>query len=320
MYFFVKDRPLFGLLLFFFIIFCCCTNSEDILSFEGNQYYGRVMIVPDIQNYTYDSSRFSLLEKIPKYYVANAAEFNACFQVGDFTNNNQLWQYHNADEHFLNLFPDDLKPQFCLGNHDYGDNGTSNKRSTNFPNSMKPIADILREDAEIENYARFITIGNNKFLVLELEFAPRNEAIEWASQIASIYSNTPIILLTHVFLNKYAQIHDSNDDKVYHGGSQKSYPMGGYINDSMEIFNKLIYNHPNIKLVISGHTLTPNYIDVVYKENCIGQKVYIITVNFQHFKNGGNGMVGVLYFGTKEYRIRSLSTINGSFGDIDIAF
>lgn len=280
-----------------------------------------VMIVPDIQNYTDGDYKSMYLDSIASYYLSNIDSFAACFQVGDLTNHNRVNEYQNANKHFFSMFPEGKEPYFCLGNHDYGSNGSSNVRESNLPDYMKPEMDFQMEGCKHENYVRFLRLGSKDYAVLDLEFAPRNETIEWAKDVVEKYMANDFIILTHVFTNRRGQIHDAKDDNVYHPGSQKDYYMGGdYINDSMEIFNKLIKDNPNIKMVICGHTFTPNYIEVTSRKNSFDKDVYIITVNYQHYTEGGNGFVGILDFYEKGYRIRSFSTVTHEYGPRDISF
>lgn len=303
--------------------FCSSCISDDAFSnFDVDlSCPTKIMIVPDIQNYTDEPSRFKFILSISDYYNDNASEYAACFQVGDITNKNQIWQYQNAYDFFFSRFPDEHEPFFCLGNHDYGEEGKSKTRLSNIPDIMRAKFDFRYEESDYENYVRYLTIGDTKYAVLDLEFAPRNEAIDWANDVIQKYSKTPFILLTHVFTNIYGQIHDFTDDSVYHPGSQKSYYMGGdYINDSMEVFNKVIKDNENVKMVICGHTLIPNFIQVTSKQNSKGNNVYIITVNYQHYTEGGNGYVGILSFDENGYNIKSFSTVERKFGPIDISF
>lgn len=279
------------------------------------------MIVPDIQNYMDTPTRFKYLDSIASYYMNNINDFVACFQVGDLTNNNLDWQYLNAYNHFFCKFPQGRKPYFCLGNHDYGNNGYSGTRTSNLPEFMKPVFDFQMEGCDYENYVRFLKIGDTDYAIMDLEFAPRNETLDWANEVVQEYATTPFIILTHVFLNNYGQIFDASDDNVDYHYSQKSYAMGGdYINDSMEIFNKLIYNNPNIIMVICGHSFFPNYIEVNSKDNVLGNNVYIVGVNYQLYTDGGSGYVGILEFGESNYRIRSFSTVTKQYGSRNFTF
>lgn len=289
---------------------------------DDSEHPSIVMIVPDIQNYTDGDYKSQYLDSITTFYLNNIEYFAACFQVGDWTNHNKVTEYQNAYKHFFSKFPEGREPYFCLGNHDYGTNGSSDVRQSNLPDYMYPVMNFQMEGCAYENYVRFLNIREKEYAVLDLEFAPRNEVIAWANDVVAEYPTKDFIILTHVFTNKYGQIHDATDDNVYHPGSQKGYVMGGndYINDSMEIFNKLINNHPNIIMVVCGHTFIPDYIKVGSKKNAFDQDVYYITVNYQHAVEGGRGYVGLLEIGEESYRIRSYNTVDKQYGDIDIVF
>ena len=56
-----------------------------------------------------------------------------------------------------------------------------------------------------ENYVRYIYVRGEKYAVLDLEIAPRNSSIEWADSVNVSDTDTPFVILTHVFLNKYAE-------------------------------------------------------------------------------------------------------------------
>lgn len=308
------------LLLFPFITVSCNEKQDD--PFIDNETY-RILIVPDIQNYTNDASRFHFLDGIADFYLNNQSKFNACFQVGDLTSRNYLVQYEAAYQHFFSRFPEGEEPYFCLGNHDYGKNGGTQVRESLMPSYLQPNVDFSMPGTVYDNYVRFLELGETRYAVLVLEICTRNEVLEWANSVVEEYAETPFIILTHIFTNKYGQIHDESDPDVYHGGSQKSYSMGGvdYLNDSMEIFEKLIYNHPNIKMVICGHTFLPDYIEVTGKQNVAGKNVPVLTVNYQHYDYGGMGYVGILEFmGNDTYNVKSYSTYEGKYGPIDITF
>ena len=315
----------FGLVLVPFLLLICAGCEDDSLDpsipDDPSRDVKSILIVPDIQNYTDNEKRFFYLDSISDYYIRNVSNYVACFQLGDLTNNNHVDQYEAAYNHFFSKFPQGKEVFFCLGNHDYGKDGLSDVRQSSIPEYMLPVSDFTMEGSVYENYVRYLDIGQERYAVMDLEFCPRNDTIEWANEVVSSQPTMPFIILTHVFTNKYGQVHDENDPNVYHSGSQKRYPMGGdYHNDSMEIFNKLIKNNPNIFMVVCGHTLLLDYIGVTSLKNCLGKDVYIVTVNYQHFTEGGNGIVGVLDLFEDSYRIRSFSTITKSFGNIDIAF
>ena len=295
-----------------------CPSCVDSAS-EAIAAPSRIIIVPDIQNYM-EGDRVHYLDAIADFCVDNANDYAACFQVGDLTNNNRISQYRFDDDHFFSRFSKGHEPFFCLGNHDYGSSGSADSRTTQLPLSMAPVCSFRKEGCLFENYVRFLSIGDKDYGLLELEFAPRNETLIWANDVVRSYS-VPFILLTHAFTNEDGQLYDSSNPNESQRGNPKSYTLDNdYINDGLEIFNKLIYNNPNIIMVVCGHSLVREYIDVTSKENIDGNRVCIITVNYQHYKDGGCGYVGILDFLNDYIRISDYSTVDHMYGQRVITF
>ena len=120
------------LVLSFPLAIFSCSKDENSSTVEVEKE-SCIMIVPDIQNYTHKEERFKYLNSIVDYYHANKNSLDAILQVGDLTNNNQIWQYENAYNQFFCKFGMTDQLVFCLGNHDYGNNGKSDVRESNIP-------------------------------------------------------------------------------------------------------------------------------------------------------------------------------------------
>ena len=296
-----------------------CESDFDLP--ECDEQKATIMIVPDIQNYTNNVNNFKYMAAIVDYYKVNQDKIDAVFQVGDLTYDNELWQYENAYNYFIRFFNESDQMSYCLGNHDYGSGGYSDSRTSNIQDYMMPYYDFKMEGSTYENYVRYVNLGGKIFGVLVLEFCTRDEALSWADEIIGAEPSLPFIILMHVFLNDYGEMFDYTNHNMNNGGSHKDYWMGGeYKNDSKEIFDKLIFNNPNVKLLVCGHCLTTNYIEVLTCTNIDGKDVNMVMVNYQHYKEGGEGMVGILDIAGDSYRIRSFSSYKKEFTGIDISF
>ena len=304
----------FALLLFAVVAPSCVKEFPDLR--DGNY----LMIVPDIQNYLDNPNYFRHLDAIVNYYSENADKIDYCLQVGDVTNNNRVEQWNTAKEQFFSKFPKGREPIFCLGNHDYGENGLSYQRQSNIIDDLLPQRDSYMEDGGYENYVRQIKWGGRMFYLLVLEFASRNETLAWADHVIKSNSSKPFIILTHSFLNNYGEIFDANDPSCDQTYSQKRYSMGGdYLNDSREIFDKIIYENANVEMVICGHSLSSNYIEYLAVPNVEGRNVHCIMVNYQHYFEGGSGNVGILKKEGNGYRLRSFCATERQWGDVNIS-
>ena len=208
----------FMLLLILLFPFYACSNEFSDEQ-EINDKKVCIMIVPDIQNYTDTDNRFVYLDSIAGYYCANKNSIDVVMQVGDLTNNNLVWQYENAYEHLFSKFDDSDQLVFCLGNHDYGNNGRSDIRMSNFPDFMMPPYDIRMKESKWDNYVRYIELGGIKYGILVLEFCTRNDVLIWANDVISADNETPFIILTHTFLDQNGEMFDAANPDIVNKGS-----------------------------------------------------------------------------------------------------
>ena len=282
---------------------------------------GRIVIVPDIQYYTNSESRSKFLDAIVSYCEDERDSISFLLQTGDVTNNNQEWQWENGYNLFFSKIPNTFPYVFCLGNHDYGNKGSSRERLSNFPGKMTPVRDVVMPASRWDNYLRYMNLGEEKWAVLSLEFAPRNEVLEWANDVIKANIHVPIIILTHAFLNNSGELFDATDPLCDNQYSQKYYLMGNdYLNDSKEIFEKIIYSNTNVKMVVCGHCVSKNYIECLEKKNAKSESVYCIMVNYQHYENGGSGIIGMLDYHQGHCILRSFNTVSNTYGKVNIEF
>ena len=297
----------------------CEKITNDPLDIVGTS--DCIMIIPDIQYYTNNDNGSKYLASIID--CCNDWQMNISFilQTGDVTNNNLPSQWNNSFQYFFSKLPISVPVIFCLGNHDYGDNGSSNIRHSNMPNELTPFRDETMVGSLWDNYLRYVYLGGKKVVVISLEFAPRNEVLDWADNVIKENHDNPIIILTHAFLNNSGALYDATDNKCDNQCSQKYYKMGSdYINDSKEIFDKIVYNNSNVKMIICGHSLSNNYIECLETKNIYNENVYSIMVNYQHYTSGGAGYIGLLYYNEGVFNLRSFNTVKKTYGNVDITF
>jgi hypothetical protein len=81
-------------------------------------------------------------------------------------------------------------------------------------------------------------------LIISFEFAPRDEALDWARQLieSKKFQHHRVIILTHSFLA-------TNGDRIVEEGYKLS-PR----NWAQAVWEKLIYPSKNIEMVLCGHT------------------------------------------------------------------
>lgn len=228
-----------------------------------------MVVVPDPQSYVKFDANQPLFE-LQTAWIANSlkslnikgvlctgdlVEQNE-IRIPDGTNGNQTSeeQWKAASRAFKRL--DNKVPYvICTGNHDYGYEKSENRMSR-FPDYFPSERNSCWREALVSvgrNYQDIPTLENaayefetdtwGKIWVVSLEFAPRDEAINWARQLTEQpeYKNHKVILLTHSYMSPEAVRHSKEDYQV----SPANYGQA--------IWDKLVYPSQNICMVICGH-------------------------------------------------------------------
>lgn len=168
----------------------------------------------------------------------------------------QQWE---SVSHALNSLDNVLPYVTCQGNHDCGPLAAED-RSSQQPDYIYPERNILNQQHIVSlcpNYEGKKTMESSAYefhtetwgdlLIIGFEFAPRDEALNWAKQLieSDKYKNHRVIIFTHSFLQE--------------DGTQ--YETEGYTlqprNWAKAVWTKLIYPSKNIVLVLCGHAGTP---------------------------------------------------------------
>jgi len=195
----------------------------------------------------------------------------------------------------------------ATGNHDYGFKSAEN-RNTHFDRYF-PVtkndktAALLRDvGLNIDGMPtlanatfEFVSPHGKKYLILVLEFAPRDEILDWAKKIVDQdkYKKHIVILLTHAYM-------EADNEYIKTAGYKLHNPNYG---DA--IWQKLIYPSSNIRMVLAGHIGLPDdekgHLAFRTDKNSIGKKVHQMVFNAQALGggwhgNGGDGWLRILEF------------------------
>jgi 3',5'-cyclic AMP phosphodiesterase CpdA len=210
------------------------------------------------------------------------------------------------------------------GNHDYGPKGGTADRTTFF-NDYFPVARYLawptfggvKDVGRLDNSYHLFSAGGVDWLVLALEFGPRNGSVAWASQIASNYPARKIILITHAYLYYDNTRYDwatKGSAQIWnpHAYGTASDPDG--TNDGEELWQKLVKQHPNFVLVVNGHVLADG-LGQLSSTGDHGNVVHQMLVNYQVLSLGGEAFLRLLEFlpDGKTVQVKSLSPLYGTY-------
>lgn len=224
----------------------------------------------------------------------------------------------------------DGKLPYCLaaGNHDYGYNRPAENSFTNYPKYFPVeknscwrnciVGNFPNRNGEIslENAAYEFELPNwGKILVISAEFAPRDEVLNWAKELAAkeSYQKHKIIFLTHSYIDwgDNAKLKETTNYKITPANAGKA------------IWEKLIYPSKNIRLVICGHVANANEklcdnVGFRTDKNQFGKDVSQMMFNPQAIGggwsgNGGDGWLRILEFQPdgKTISVRTYSPLFG---------
>jgi hypothetical protein len=111
------------------------------------------------------------------------------------------------------------------------------------PHFGRKKKDHFREEGKIENYYLFLRVRGMRFLILTLEFKPRDETLAWANRVVAQHPDYRTIVVTHAYLTRRKGQRSEGDHYLVQGNSGES------------IWEKFVSRHKNIFLVLSGHAM-----------------------------------------------------------------
>jgi len=289
-----------------------------------------IVVLPDTQYYA--ASFPDIFMEQARWIVDHRDEQQIAFvlHTGDVTDNDEPAQWDVASRS-LHLLDGVVPYMIAAGNHDYHQLADRmGMANAYFPPSgfaAEPWFGDTFEPGHIENAFSLISAGGNRWVVLSLEFGPRDEVLAWAGSVLNAYRDRPAIVITHAYL-----YHDSsryNASGPPQNFNPHAYVMMGQsrssINDGEEMWQKLILPNRNVKLVFSGHDvnlgdLPPGTTGRLTSARPDGSVVHQILANYQTCTgapcvfsyqgtvvNGGNGYLRLVRFSAGSQTI-SIST------------
>ena len=238
------------------------------------------------------------------WIAANADRLNVKYVVheGDITNDSNDEQWAVADRAFRML--DGRVPYaLALGNHDYPGSGNPNSRDTTrfdayFPpgrlQAQPGFAGMLDPASGVNAAYRFTANGQD-WLILVLEFGPRDTVLEWAASVLAAHDTSIAILVTHAYLfvdgtrfDHVAGKDQYNNPHDYNGDGQL-----GSVNDGQEMWDKLIAKSPSIRFVLCGHMHDQARLT---SQRPSAPPVHQLLADYQNESLGGAGYLRLLTF------------------------
>ncbi len=262
-----------------------------------------IVLMPDTQNYT-DSSfggRPQYFFDQTEWIKKNKKELNIVMvaHAGDIVQNPEERQEWEVADQAFQTIDKEVPYILCLGNHDISDDQGSDAEARHslinqfFPPQRftgnpvynpcfgaNPLTHFM-EPGKSDNVYLYFKGANTQFLIIALEFKPRDETLEWAGRVIDAHPDHRCVVLTHGYLN-----------------TNGSRGMGNYAipgNQPEEIWDKFISLHPTIFLVLCGHALGEAVVTSTGQE---GNKVQQVLADYQndYIGHGGHGYLRIMTF------------------------
>jgi hypothetical protein len=214
--------------------------------------------------------------------------------LGDITENNREAEWQVARQAF-SVLDGKIPYVLAVGNHDLGTDGSADRRTSLFSKyfpgtdygAQAEVGGVYdKEPDNMDNIFFLFDVYDKKWLVLSLEFGPRDDVIRWANQVVGGYPGRSVIVITHAYLK--------NDGTRYN----RTFTYGvadsaAGINIGEDMWQKFVSRHQNIELVLSGHTCTSAHRT---DQGINGNNIHQILVDYQNRPRGGNGWLRLLKF------------------------
>ncbi len=250
---------------------------------------------------------------------ARTRRISYVLHLGDIVDQNtpREWQRAASAMRLLDgVVPYALVP----GNHDLGPGGTAVNRDTLMNlyfqyerTAALPTFGGAFETGKLENSYHLFSIGGRDYIVIALEWGPRNEVLAWADRLMTDHRDRWGIMITHAYLNHNDRRYDHTDTANPQDFNPHVYGTAGGVNDGEEIWQKLIRKHAFV-MTFNGHVLGDGtgYLATVTDR---GTTCHQMLANYQFRNLGGEGFLRLVEFlpDGRNVRVFTYSPLYDSF-------
>jgi hypothetical protein len=278
-----------------------------------------LVVLPDTQMYA--ESYPGVFYSQTAWIVLNRQRLDIKYvlQLGDITNRNTPEQWVVARD-AMSLLHGVVPYAICPGNHDYGPGGNAKTRMTYF-NDYFPFAEQAAmptfggayRRGQLENTYHLFEAGGKKWIVLALEWGPRDSVVEWAKKVMERHPDRTGIMITHAYMYSDSTRYDWKQYGEHQHWNPYAYGTEGGVNDGEDLWRKLISRH-DFAFALNGHVLNDGT-GYMASKNDLGGTVHQILSNYQFRQIGGEGFLRVMEFSPNGHtvRIKTFSTLYGRY-------
>jgi hypothetical protein len=271
---------------------------------DAGAHPSTLVVLPDTQFYA--CAYPEIFDEQARWVVAQrrAQGVELVLHTGDIVDTNVAaqWQVAAGALHAL----DGVVPYLITtGNHD-----VSRARDSLVADYFDPgdlatddFQPMARDAPRLDNAFGVVQLGGQRWLVLGVEFGPRDAVVDWAAGVLEDHADLPAILFTHAYLYSDGRRYDRaiQPPQPYHPDSYQYTPEQG-INDGQDLWRKLVEPHENVRLVLSGHVI-PDGTAHTTDARASGTRVHQVLANYQRCDfcpcaevEGGGGYLRLLRF------------------------
>lgn len=201
----------------------------------------------------------------------------AVLHTGDIVDNDldEQWQVASTSLHRL----DGVVPYLITtGNHDMQPDRNSHIAAY-FDPARSGVQ--VRDPGRFDNSYQVVELAGQSWLLLGIEFSPRDAVLRWAGEVLAAHAQLPAIVFTHAYLYSDGQRYDRAIMPLqpYHPDGYGFTQEQG-INDGEDIFRKLIEPHENVRLIVCGHVIPDGTARSVVTR-ASGSRVHQVLANYQ---------------------------------------
>lgn len=176
------------------------------------------------------------------------------------------------------------------------------------------------EEDKIDNSWKTFTVGGTDYLLVTLDYGADDQELAWAGSVMDAFPNHKVIVTTHAYM--YRDGTTLSIDDVCSPADSNDWSVDPYkvYNNGDQMWDKLISQHGNIFLVLSGHDPCEDVVTTQTK-GVHGNTVTQILVDPQGMDAAigtypeSLGMVCMLYFSEdgKSIEVEWYSTVKGQY-------
>ncbi|MFC4313518.1 LamG-like jellyroll fold domain-containing protein [Steroidobacter flavus] len=251
-----------------------------------------IAVIPDTQ-YLFDEDRGNraVVEKSLQWIVEHSREKNIVFTVhlGDIVNNGGSARWGNtelaqASDVFKIFDRSDIQYGVVAGNHDIPGGWDDQRGHTTYLDYFGPSRTASNRSycgSSDDGYNNCYTFsgGNQRFLLLALDWRASDATIAWAKSKLQQFSGVPTIIATHEILTS------SNGQTV-----NDAAVLSGY---GQTLWDRLIKANSQIFMTLNGHNWPAG---AVTMKDLADREVYMHLVNYQDRYFSGSGMIRLYEF------------------------